>query len=147
MLNIIKVSNKEDLNKCLEIRKEVFIEEKNVPIEIENDCYDIITETCDHFLIKYENISQKELKGTTVDFDEAFISKFILSTRVIEQYLTKNEANDNVKNAFLKVEQNVHSLIEHIYSILKSVYFVDFVVLKGIWKGNPYPIFYNAAAG
>lgn len=78
MLNIIKVSNKEDLKKCLDIREKVFIEEKKVPIEIENDCYDIITEACDHFLIKYENKTVGTLRCYVKEKDEVKLQRFCI---------------------------------------------------------------------
>ena len=67
MLDIIVVKNENDLNKCLEIRNIVFIEEKNVPIEIERDNYDLITENCTHFLVKYDNKCIGTLRKKKVD--------------------------------------------------------------------------------
>lgn len=45
------VNDQETLEKCLEIRKKVFIEEQHVPIEIERDEFDQLTEKCHHFII------------------------------------------------------------------------------------------------
>ena len=49
--SVEKVTTESNLNKCLEIREKVFIIEKNVPREIENDEFDRICETCEHFLV------------------------------------------------------------------------------------------------
>ncbi len=53
-LSIIKAYNEDIIRRCLDIRKAVFIEEKNVPHEIEVDRYDCINGECCHFLIQYK---------------------------------------------------------------------------------------------
>jgi len=50
---IEKVENESRLNVCLKIREKVFIEEKHVPREIENDEFDRLRDDCEHFLIYY----------------------------------------------------------------------------------------------
>lgn len=54
-VKISLVKTNDDLKKCLEIRKKVFVEEQNVPIEIEHDEYDVISNNCDYFLIFYKD--------------------------------------------------------------------------------------------
>lgn len=49
--DIKKVSDENELKICLEIRRTVFIEEKNVPAEIENDEYDCLDGRSEHFLV------------------------------------------------------------------------------------------------
>lgn len=78
MLDIIKVNNNEDLKKCLNMREKVFVEEKNVPIEIENDCYDIITENCDHFLIIYDNKIVGTLRCYVKEKNEVKLQRFCI---------------------------------------------------------------------
>lgn len=52
----IKIADNEALlEKCLEIRKQVFQIEKNIAEEIERDNLDKINSKCDHFLINYKN--------------------------------------------------------------------------------------------
>lgn len=50
-MNIIRVRTLEDLQRCFEIRKEVFVEEQNVPIEEEIDAYDAYPFICEHVLV------------------------------------------------------------------------------------------------
>ena len=78
MLDIIVVKNENDLNKCLEIRNKVFIEEKNVPIEIERDNYDLITENCTHFLVKYDNKCIGTLRCNVEEKDVVKIQRFCI---------------------------------------------------------------------
>lgn len=49
--NNIKVIKTDDINACLEIRRKVFIDEQNVPTELEIDDYDRSNSECEHFLI------------------------------------------------------------------------------------------------
>lgn len=51
---IIHVENEEQLQKCLDIRKEVFVEEQKVPIDLEIDEYDQISPDVHHVLIELE---------------------------------------------------------------------------------------------
>lgn len=61
-LEIIKVENKKDLDKCLNIRESVFTNEQGVSKEIEVDEYDSLNNNCIHFLIKYKNIDVGTLR-------------------------------------------------------------------------------------
>ena len=49
--NNIKIIKTDDINACLEIRRKVFIDEQNVPKELEIDDYDRSNSECEHFLI------------------------------------------------------------------------------------------------
>ncbi|MGG3453885.1 GNAT family N-acetyltransferase [Paenibacillus rhizolycopersici] len=51
---IIHVDNEEQLQRCLDIRKEVFVEEQKVPIDLEIDEYDKIDPDVHHVLIEME---------------------------------------------------------------------------------------------
>ena len=55
-LEIIKVNNIKDLDKCLNIREAVFTKEQGISKEIEVDKYDTLNNNCIHFLIRYKNI-------------------------------------------------------------------------------------------
>jgi predicted GNAT family N-acyltransferase len=52
-LNIRKVNNSSDFFKLLEVRKKVYVDELNVPIELEFDEYD---ETAFHFVVEVDDI-------------------------------------------------------------------------------------------
>lgn len=51
---IIAVNSDQQLEKCLEIRKEVFVEEQKVPIDLEIDEYDVISPDATHVLVEME---------------------------------------------------------------------------------------------
>lgn len=51
---IIAVNSEQQLEKCLDIRKEVFVEEQKVPIDLEIDEYDVISPDAVHVLIELE---------------------------------------------------------------------------------------------
>lgn len=78
MLNIIRVKNNEQLKDCLKIREKVFINEKGVPKEIENDKYDILTNECEHFLIMFDNTLVGTLRCFIKNEDEVIIQRFCI---------------------------------------------------------------------
>ncbi|WP_223066422.1 GNAT family N-acetyltransferase [Paenibacillus caui] len=51
---IIPVRTEEQLQSCLDIRKEVFVEEQQVPIELEIDEFDRISPDAHHLLIEQD---------------------------------------------------------------------------------------------
>lgn len=51
---IIAVKSEQQLERCLDIRKEVFVEEQRVPMDLEIDEYDIISPDVNHVLIELE---------------------------------------------------------------------------------------------
>lgn len=51
MIHITLACNQAVLDECLKIRRKVFIEEKNVPENIEIDEHDILGGKCEHFMI------------------------------------------------------------------------------------------------
>lgn len=50
-MNIVLAQTKDELKKCLEVRRKVFIEEKGVPAEIEIDEFDRDFSSCEHFAV------------------------------------------------------------------------------------------------
>ncbi len=56
MIEIIAVKDQAGLDICRKIRRTVFIEEKNVPEEIEVDGYDTIDGDCTHFLALSDSV-------------------------------------------------------------------------------------------
>ncbi|MCQ2472233.1 MAG: GNAT family N-acetyltransferase [Clostridia bacterium] len=49
-MEIIIAKTQENINRCVKIRKTVFVEEQNVPISLEMDEYDFEGAPCTHFL-------------------------------------------------------------------------------------------------
>ncbi|WP_209844840.1 GNAT family N-acetyltransferase [Paenibacillus sediminis] len=49
---IIHVRTEEQLQECLKIRKEVFVEEQNVPLDLEIDAFDTLSSDANHILIQ-----------------------------------------------------------------------------------------------
>lgn len=55
-IKVLKIKDTNLLQDSLEIRKKVFTDEKLVPIDIERDQYDKLSDLCDHFIVIYNNI-------------------------------------------------------------------------------------------
>ena len=73
---IIKVESEDDLNACLEIREKVFIEEKGVPREIENDKYDCLRDDCEHFLVSYDGQPVGTVRVRALDDKTVMLQRF-----------------------------------------------------------------------
>ncbi|AXH99143.1 GNAT family N-acetyltransferase [Sporosarcina sp. PTS2304] len=52
-MRVKRIINKEDLQTAFAIRKEVFVEEQHVPLEVEYDEYDTLNGLCEHVLVYY----------------------------------------------------------------------------------------------
>ncbi len=55
-----RITHQEDLQKAFSIRKKVFVEEQDVPLEEEFDQFDTLEADCEHILVYY----QEEAVGT-----------------------------------------------------------------------------------
>ncbi|MFS0783060.1 GNAT family N-acetyltransferase [Bacillus sp. 1P06AnD] len=53
-MEIFKIITEEDLQHAFAIRKSVFVEEQEIPLENEFDCYDTLLAEADHVLVQYE---------------------------------------------------------------------------------------------
>ena len=76
-LEILKVQNNSDLNKCLNIREIVFVKEQHVPKSLEIDKFDTINNQCIHFLIKYKNMEVGTIRCLFIN-DLVKIQRFCL---------------------------------------------------------------------
>ena len=76
-ITIYKVETSADLEKCLNIRNQVFTVEKGVPKDIEVDSFDNMESVCDHFLILKDNESCGTLRCMNVD-DSVKVQRFCI---------------------------------------------------------------------
>ncbi len=75
-VEIQKAMDKNMLENCLEIRRQVFIIEKGVPKEIEVDKYDCLEEACSHFLVRYQNKDVGTIRCLETSSDRVRIQRF-----------------------------------------------------------------------
>lgn len=78
MLEIKIIETNEDLEKALKIRREVFVEEHNVPENIELDEFDTLEAGCMHFLALYDNKPFGTLRANLTIKDTVKIQRFCL---------------------------------------------------------------------
>jgi predicted GNAT family N-acyltransferase len=74
--SIIQVTNTDELKKCLAIREKVFIIEKDVPREIENDEFDAIRNDCEHFLILCNSLPVGTVRMRFLENDVMKLQRF-----------------------------------------------------------------------
>lgn len=108
---IIKVNDWKALQRCLSIREAVFINEKNVPKEIEMDEFDQINENCDHFLLTSANEDIGTLRCRIISAEMIKIERFCIKKefrnkgfgtffiQYIESFYKKNGMKKIVLNA------------------------------------------------
>jgi predicted GNAT family N-acyltransferase len=53
-MEVIHITDDQDLEKAFSIRKEVFVREQGVPLEDEFDAFDILDGQCEHILVYYD---------------------------------------------------------------------------------------------
>lgn len=53
-MNVIKITNNDDLNIAFQIRRSVFVEEQGIPSEDEYDAFDTLDSGCEHILVFHE---------------------------------------------------------------------------------------------
>lgn len=78
MPNLTAVQSQDDLDKCLAVRRDVFIREKGVPEEIEIDEFDALCPDCLHFLILYNGKPVGTLRCRILSHDRVKLQRFCL---------------------------------------------------------------------
>lgn len=76
-IKICKAENISDLEKCLNIRYQVFTVEKGVPKDIEVDSFDNLESVCHHFLILKDNEPCGTLRCMNVE-DSVKVQRFCI---------------------------------------------------------------------
>lgn len=114
-IEIVKVENEELLRQCLAIRNDVFTVEKGVPKSIEADGFDILSEQCEHFLIKYNDNNAGTVRCVKESDFTIRIQRFCLYKRFrssgvgkeslayLERYYSKNGVAEIVMDAKFEV--------------------------------------------
>ncbi len=74
---IYKAENSSDLEKCLNMRHQVFTIEKGVPKDIEVDSFDTLESLCDHFLILKDSHPCGTLRCMNID-DSIKVQRFCI---------------------------------------------------------------------
>lgn len=75
-MKMVYARNKEELEKCLEVRRKVFIEEKGVPAEIEIDEFDKDFSSCEHFTVYEGEIAVGAFRIRRLDKSTARLQRF-----------------------------------------------------------------------
>lgn len=75
MIELICVNAKEQLEQCLAIRKKVFVEEQNVPEDLEVDEKDASPKACHHMLLKLNGVPAAAARWYAYDEDIAKLQR------------------------------------------------------------------------
>lgn len=79
-MKITYVTNEQELELCFQVRKEVFVEEQQVPLDLEMDEYDVFPLVCGHILLTDQEIPigtarLKSYDGHTAKFQRIAVTK------------------------------------------------------------------------
>lgn len=75
--SLSQAKNSSELTECLEIRRKVFEEEKQIPASVQRDSLDSSAECCDHFLLRHGNIPAGALR-CVIDGNTVKLQRFCL---------------------------------------------------------------------
>lgn len=76
MVNFRIIESQDDLESALKIRREVFVEEHNVPESIELDKFDTLDSGCIHILALYNDLPIGTLRANLTIKDKVKIQRF-----------------------------------------------------------------------
>ena len=77
-MKVIVAKNQNDIDLCLKIRRTVFIEEQNVPEELEIDEFDTFSASCIHFMIYDEDNLIGTFRIISEKQNEAHLQRFCI---------------------------------------------------------------------
>ena len=120
MLEIKIIETIEDLEKALKIRREVFVEEHNVPESIELDEFDTLGVGCMHFLALYDNKPVGTLRANLTIKDTVKIQRFCFLPeyrksgfgKLLIEFAENELIKKGYKNFFLEAKFSVHPFYE-----------------------------------
>ena len=120
MLEIKIIETIEDLEKALKIRREVFVEEHNVPESIELDEFDTLGVGCTHFLALYDNKPVGTLRANLTIKDTVKIQRFCFLPeyrksgfgKLLLDFAEKELLTKGYKYFFLEAKFSVHPFYE-----------------------------------
>lgn len=131
MLNIVMADTQEILSECMKVRNQVFTIEKNVPVEIEVDDYDVLDGICDHFLIKSDEVSVGAMRCKHLNDDKVKLQRFCIlkeyrgldygkkSIELVED----TYRNQDISYIEIDSKYNVHEFYEKCgYTIVSDVF-------------------------
>lgn len=74
----MRIYKTEDIERCLKIRYEVFVDEQKVPFELEKDENDSSEAACDHFMIEDENGAAGTFRCTIENGDTIHLQRLCI---------------------------------------------------------------------
>ena len=80
-IKIHRAENLTELEKCLNMRHQVFTIEKGVPTDIEVDSFDTVDSQCDHFLILSDGKTCGALRCMNFDNESIQVQRFCILKR------------------------------------------------------------------
>ena len=111
------VTSDEQLQQCLAIRKEVFVEEQKVDISLEIDEYDDLSAACTHFLLAEDGQAigtsrMKPYEGSTVKLQRIAVLKEARGkgagqalVRAMERHASEQGYNEAVLDAQIQAKE------------------------------------------
>ena len=120
MTEFRRIEKQMDLEKALQIRREVFVKEHNVPESIELDEFDTLDSQCMHILALYENKPIGTLRANLTIKDKVKFQRFCFLPeyrksgfgKLLIEFAENELIKKGYKNFFLEAKFSVHPFYE-----------------------------------
>ena len=120
MIDFKIIDNNDDLEKALDIRRKVFVEEHNVPENIELDEFDSLSSECVHVLALYNNKPIGTLRANLTIKNKVKIQRFCFLPeyrksgfgKLLLQFTETELVKEGYKYFFLEAKFSVHPFYE-----------------------------------
>lgn len=114
------VKTQDDLEKALNIRRNVFINEMGVPESIELDEFDTLDSQCKHILVLYNGVAIGTARCNLISETQLKIQRFCFLPqyrksgygKLLLEFIEKEFENNGYKYFFLEAKFSVHEFYE-----------------------------------
>ena len=132
-MKLTHVTTTEELNKCIDLRFEVFVDEQKVPIEEERDQYDRLDVNIDHFYVMDDTVCIGTIRclskapdtmkvgrvAVKREFRKSGVGRFMMTA--IEQWMI----DQGIKNLILEAQDHAIPFYEKCGYIATGDFFMD----------------------
>jgi predicted GNAT family N-acyltransferase len=120
MINFRIIKTDEDLENALRIRREVFVEEHNVPESIELDEFDTLDSQCKHILVLYNKKPVGTARCNLISDTELKVQRFCFLPeyrnvgfgKLLLEFIEKEFSQIGYNYFFLEAKFSVHKFYE-----------------------------------
>ncbi|WP_123040602.1 GNAT family N-acetyltransferase [Cohnella candidum] len=127
-MDCLRVTTEEELQRAFSVRKEVFVEEQQVPLDLEMDEYDVSVDACRHFIAEADGRTVgasrwKEYEPGTAKLQRIAVLKSYRGTgvgRLLVQTMEKDAAAQGYRKAVLDAQVSAEEFYKKLGYVTES---------------------------